>query len=287
MTMSEGQPMGNSVKVAVVQMEPVLGDLPANLRSIIAGLEEAASGGARLVVFPECASSGYIFESREEALDSAIELDSPMIQELVSACRKRGVHCVVGVLERTKEGKLHNTAVLLGPDGLLARYRKVHLPGMGLDRFVDAGQEPFAVQEIRDLDLRVGMLICYDGVFPEPPRVLGLKGADAVILPTNWPKGMEHGAEHIPPVRALENTMYFLASNRVGKERYVSFVGRSSIAGPGGEILAKAGTEEPDVIYATIEPALARAKHIVRIPGKAEIDRFRDRRPEFYQNIVE
>jgi predicted amidohydrolase len=131
------------------------------------------------------------------------------------------------------------------------------------------------------------MLICYDGVFPEPPRVLALAGADVVVLPTNWPKGMEAGAEHLTATRALENTMYFVASNRVGTERYVTFIGRSSIAAPSGEIVAIAGTRSEEMIYGEIDPTISRGKHIVRIPGKAEINRIEDRRPAMYHKIIE
>jgi predicted amidohydrolase len=131
------------------------------------------------------------------------------------------------------------------------------------------------------------MHICYDGGFPEPARVMSLLGADLLVLPTNWPTHSECAAEHTIPTRALENTVYVIAVNRVGEESGFRFIGTSSIADPGGRILAKAGSDGEELLLADIEPARARQKHLVRVPGRHEINRIADRRPRFYQVIVE
>src|ERR1019366_4698790 len=98
---------------------------------------------------------------------------------------------------------LFNACALVGPDGVIGVYRKVHLPFLGVDRWVDPGDRPFVVHEAGAL--RVGMHICYDGSFPETGRVLSLLGADLLVLPTNWPTHAETAAEHMIATRAMEN----------------------------------------------------------------------------------
>ena len=91
----------------------------------------------------------------------------------------------------------------------------------------------------------------------------------------------------MPPTRALENHVYFAAVNRVGVERGVKFIGRSSIANPWGDLLAQSDGDAPTILYAAIDPALARQKHIIREPGEYELHRIRDRRPAMYGPLVD
>ena len=134
--------------------------------------------------------------------------------------------------------------------------------------------------------MRLGMNICYDAAFPEPSRVLALAGADLLVLPTNWPPGAQCTAEFVINTRALENHIYFLAVNRVGTERGFEFIGKSKICDPSGRVLALAGPQDEQILYADVDPALARRKRVIRVPGKHEIDRFADRRPEMYGAIA-
>ncbi|HEV3166257.1 MAG TPA: carbon-nitrogen hydrolase family protein [Isosphaeraceae bacterium] len=274
-----------TIKVAAVQMEPRLGDLVANRVAIVQKLHEAAKAGARLVVFPECALSGYGFASKEEALAHAEPLPGPSVWEVAAACADiGGVHAVFGLLERDGE-RLFNACALVGPVGLVGSYRKIHLPFLGVDRFAEPGDRPFEVHEAGNL--KVGMHICYDGSFPESGRVLTLLGADILVLPTNWPTHSECAAEHMMACRAMENVVYAMAVNRVGEEAGFRFIGRSSIANTKGDVVALAGPDEETILYADIDPTLARQKKQVRVPGKHEIDRIADRRPQFYGPIVE
>ena len=272
-----------TIRIAGVQMEPKLGEGERNLSVVLARLEEAARVGARLVVFPECALGGYCFESLEEAREHAEPLPGPSSRRIAESCAQRGVFAVYGLLERDGE-RIFNAAALVGPEGLVATYRKVHLPFLGVDRFATPGDRPFAAHQAGGV--KIGMHICYDGAFPEPARVMTLLGAELLVLPTNWPTHSETAAAHMPACRALENVVYAIAVNRVGVERGFRFIGRSSIAGPGGETLAAAGSDEETILYAEIDPARARRKKLVRVPGKHEIDRIGDRRPEFYTIIT-
>jgi predicted amidohydrolase len=264
-------------------MEPKLGRLDLNLERILERTDQAAGAGAHLVVFPECALSGYGFSSRDAGLKHAVPIDGDPVRRVVAACARHRCFSIFGLLERDGS-RLFNACVLTGPDGVIGSYRKVHLPYLGIDMFVDPGDRPFAVHDAGGI--RVGMHICYDGSFPETARVLALLGADLLVLPTNWPTHSECAAEHMIPTRAMENTVYAMAVNRVGEESGFRFIGSSSIVDPGGKVLARAGGDTDEVITAEIDPSRARRKHLVRVPGRHEINRISDRRPRFYDVIV-
>ncbi len=272
-----------TLRVAAVQVDPQIGAKADNLATVEAKIREAALRGASLIVFPECALTGYGFRSRGEALSLAEPIPGPSTDAIVRICRELNVFVVVGMLELDGE-RLFNAATLLGPDGVVGTYRKIHLPFLGVDRFVDPGDRPLAVFEADGV--RLGLHICYDGSFPETARVLTLLGADLLLLPTNWPVQSTSTADHLPATRAIENVVYVMAVDRVGTERGCSFAGRSSIVDPDGNILAKASPVEPEILYADIEPARSRRKRLVRVPGEYELDRIADRRPEFYSAIT-
>jgi predicted amidohydrolase len=274
--------MSEKVVVAAVQMEPKFAAPEENLAAILNWAEEASKCGAQLVVFPECALTGYCFESREEAMAVAEPIDGKSVSEISRWCNSRNCWLVVGTLERAWE-KLYNAALLIGPDGLKAVYRKIHLPCLGVDRFVDPGDLPFQVHSTPVG--RIGLHICYDAVFPEAARVMALDGADILCLPTNWPEGARPVAELVPRVRALENRVYFIAANRIGEEGGFKFIGMSQVADPFGNWLAIASEPKETLLVSEIDLTEARRKRIVFVPGRYEVDRIGDRRPEFYWTI--
>ena len=276
--------MPEKFTLAGVQMDPRLMDKEANLARMIDSVEQAVAKQSRLVVFPECALTGYCFESLQEALPYAETIPGPSTERLAGACRKAQVYLVLGMLEKDGD-RCFNAAALIGPEGVMGKYRKVHLPFLGVDRFVDSGDLGFEVHQTR-LG-RIGLNICYDGSFPESARTMALNGADMILLPTNWPKGAEEFAEFLVNARGLENHVFSVAVNRVGRERGFRFIGRSRIVNPSGRTLALAGPDGEEIIYAEIDPSAARDKHITRVPGKHQINRFKDRRPQYYGKIVE
>jgi len=265
-------------------MDVAFADVPTNLRRMQDRLTETAGAGAALTIFPECALTGYCFESSAEAMACAQSIPGPATEALSATCRQLNTHAVFGLLEADGE-RLFNACVLIGPDGLVARYRKAHLPSLGVDRFTTPGEGPFAVHEVAGL--RVGMNICYDYSFPEAARVLMLAGADLIALPTNWPEGSRKGATYLINARAHENHLYYFAVDRVGRERGFDFIGLSRCCNPDGDVIAEAAHDREAVLYAEIDPAFARRKHLVKIPGKHEVHRIRDRRPELYRPVVE
>ena len=268
--------------VAVAQTEPKLGEKERNLDVCLARLKEAAAAGAELLVLPECAVPGYMFDSLEEAMPFAEEIPGPSTDALAAACRRHEIHVVCGLLERDGD-QLCNTAVLVGPDGLIGSYRKTHLPFLGVDRFTTPGDE----LSVYDTPLgRIGVEICYDLRFPEATRTLALRGADIVAHPTNFPMAAKIQTELITVARAAENRIYLLTANRVGKERWGEFCGWSQIVDPYGKRLAEAGETEEVLLVADVDIEKARDKDYV-IPGEYELYLFGDRRPELYGALVE
>jgi len=272
-------------KIACVQMDVAIGDVEANRRKIVERLRTAADQGAELVIFPECALTGYCFDSLEEAVPFAEPIDGKSSHAFAEACRETGAYAVIGYIE--KDGpSFYNAAMLVGSggSGVIGNYRKVHMPYIGIDRFLTPGDKPFEVFELRFG--RVGINICYDASFPEAARTLKLLGAELVILPTNWPHGARRTAEFIVNARACENHVNLAAANRCGVERGWEFIGRSKVVDFNGDTLAEGSREGEDMLLIDIDLQEANKNKIVNVAGSYEIDRLADRRPEFYQVIA-
>jgi predicted amidohydrolase len=270
------------MRVAVAQLEPKLGAKEQNLEMCLARMEEAVGRGAQLLVLPECAIPGYMFGSAEEALPFAEEVPGPSTEALERECRRLDLYVVCGLLERDGDA-LRNAAVFVGPEGLIGRYWKSHLPFLGVDRFTVPGDE----LPVYDTPLgRIGVEICYDLRFPEVTRTLALRGADIVAHPTNFPMAARIQTELITVARAAENRIYLLTANRVGKEGWGEFCGWSQIVDPYGVRLAEAGETEEVLLVAEIDVEKARDKDYV-IPGEYELYLFGHRRPELYGALVE
>jgi len=278
--------------LACVQTDVAFANPQANEKTMMDRLSEASERGADLVVFPECMLTGYGYESREEAMEQAIGLEDDQFARFADVASRHRLQFTFGFLLREGE-KLFNASALVTPNGVAASYRKVHLPHLGVDRWVDPGDRPFQVDSVAlgedathgEEEIRVGMAICYDCSFPETIRVLGLAGADVIALGTNWPSTATRTAHLVPAARSMENHLYFVAANRVGTERGFTYCGLSSICGPDGVELARANGDEETILYAKADLELARNKRIERTVGTHVIDRFADRRPEFYSSI--
>lgn len=272
------------INIACVQMDCLLGQPLANRDKIIDQTRAAAERDAKLVIFPECALTGYAFESLEEAVPFAERLDGASSEALANVCRETGVHAAAGFIE-SDGGKFYNSVMLVGPEGVVGSYRKIHLPFLGIDRFLSPGDRPFQVFELPFG--KVGLNICYDISFPESSRVLKLLGAELIVLVTNWPPGAWRSPEFVVNTRALENHLFYAAVNRVGTERGWQFIGRSKVVDCNGDTLAEASAEAEELLIVPMELPEANNNHIVNVPGAYEIDRLADRRPEMYRLISE
>lgn len=277
--------------LACVQTDIQFASVAANLDTLIKTLDSLGQKQVDLAVFPECMLTGYAFDTRDEAEAVALCESAPELQRIADASQASGVALTVGLL--LKQGDhLYNAALLIDgkqAEPIIGRYHKVHLPHLGVDRFVDRGEIPYQAWSLplkNGETAKVGMGICYDSSFPEPMRALGLAGADIIALGTNWPVAASRTAEIVPPARSMENHLFFVAANRIGQERGFDFCGLSSICGPDGVELARAVGSETTVLLAEVQLKDARNKRIERTPGKHVIDRFADRCPEFYDSIV-
>ena len=272
------------INIACAQIDCVLGDPEANRNRIIGSIREAAERDASLAIFPECALTGYCFDSLAEAVPFAEHLDGPSAQAIAEVCRESGMYAVVGFLEADGD-KFYNAAMLVGPEGVVGGYRKVHLPFIGIDRFLTPGDRPF---QVFDLPFgKVGLNICYDISFPEAARALKLMGAELIALITNWPTAAWRSPEFVANTRALENHVFYAAVDRVGTERGWQFIGRSLVVDCNGDTISQAGAEAEELLVVSVDLQEANKNHIVNVAGAYELDRWKDRRPEFYHVISE
>jgi len=276
--------MISKIKAAAAQFAPEFTNYKANMDKIIDITQEAAGNGANLIVMPECCLSGYVFQSRNEALPHAQTIPGPATAALTQICCEKGLYIILGLLEKSQH-LMYNSAVFIGPHGIIGKYRKTHLPYLGVDRFTDKPEGPFEVFESKTG--KIGMHICYDVIFPETARVLSLKGAEVLALPANFPSGRgERVSDMMVSTRAMENRVYIMLANRTGSEGGFNFAGLSKIVDPKGEVLAAAGADDEQIIYAELDLDAARQKHLAIIPGKYEVDYKNHRRPELYGEIT-
>jgi 5-aminopentanamidase len=272
------------MRLACFQANVAFNDPMPNADRAIAKMRELKNEGVELLVLPEAYLTGYCVECREDA--QQIALRSPGTHEALVALQEAvdelDMLLVVGYAEN-RGGALYNAASLLEPGSPIRTYRKTHLPDLGYDKFVHAGEE----MGVFDTRLgRIGILICFDLRAPETARVLALQGAELIVLPTNWPVGAEVSAQHIAIARAAENRVFVATCDRVGEENGFRFIGLSKIIHPSGRVLAAAGADE-ETLVADVDLAEARQKRTVGIPGKYETEAFQSRRPEMYGAITE
>ncbi|MFZ7113509.1 MAG: nitrilase-related carbon-nitrogen hydrolase [Desulfatiglandales bacterium] len=263
------------MKIGYIQMAPVLGDRDATIRKIDRLMQQGK--GADILVLPELCNSGYNFTDRQHAWNASETIDqSIFIQYLVSICRDYGLHIVSGFNE--KDGnRLYNAAILVGPHGYLGKYRKLHLFMNEKDYFEhgDIGLPIFTVGSCR-----VGLLVCFDWIFPEVWRILALKGADIVCHPSNLV--LPGLAQKAVPVHALLNRIHIVTANRVGTEGDLTFTGLSTIADHRGNVLLQATEVREEVGIVNVNPELARDK---RVTPRNDI--FEDRRPDQYRDLID
>lgn len=269
------------MRAAVVQFAPIFADAPANGERIAQMAQELGEQGVDLAVFPEAAVTGYVFSSKEEVMAAAVAMKDEPMRRIEAAAIDSGVHVVVGFAELAG-GSLYNSAAFFGPKGTVGVYRKTHIPCLGLDRFVSAGDE----LTVFDTAIgKIGILICFDIRFPETARVMTLNGVEAICVPTNWPETADGASDYVCPARAIENNVFILASNRAGEENGYRFIGKSKIIAPGGAVLADIQHNREETAIREIDLSLARVKKIVRVPGEYEMEIIGARRPELYTSL--
>jgi predicted amidohydrolase len=273
-------------RVCVQQLDPVVGDLDGNRRLALGAIAEAVDDGAEVIVLPELVTSGYMFESAQEAASSAIAPDHEILGEWADVAHKHGVLIAGGFAERGADGKTYNSAAVFDPTGLRAVYRKLHL----WDReklWFQPGAEPPPVLETTVG--RLSVIVCYDVEFPELTRIIALAGTQLLLVPTNWPlmdrpDGERPGEVVIAMGTARGNRMAVACADRTGVERGQPWTGCSTIIGADGWVAdEKAGPEALSTgpVIADIDLELALNKRYTELA-----DVFADRRPALYGGLA-
>jgi nitrilase len=274
-------PIVRGVVTIAAASAPFEHDVPACLARIRALLDAAREAGAGLVVLPESAIGGYVLEGgAAPGLPPALEPDGPEIARLIELAGDLVV--CAGYTELGERGERYAAAVCVGDGEVLGRHRKVHLPPA--ERFAYTPGDAFAAFDTPAG--RIGMLLCYDKLFPEAARALALDGAQVLCTLAAWPVDRVAPAEHVSEdrqtrhfdladqMRAIENQVFAVASNQVGSWGPVDFLGGAKVVDPDGAVLARTGA------WAGL--AVARAD-LAQVEGtRAVIDHLADRRPAAY-----
>jgi predicted amidohydrolase len=262
------------MKIALIQFAPRFGEVESNLRAI----EEACGGlQADLVVLPELCTTGYQFKDRGELAALAEPTGGESLGRLSAIARDCGGYLAAGYAERDAES-LFNSAALVGPDGIAGNYRKIHLFD-DEKRLFDPGDLGFGVFETGGV--KVGLMVCFDWIFPESARSLALGGAQVIAHPANL---VLPYCQRSMITRALENQVFTATANRTGSEerlpgQRLQFTGASRLVGPDGKLIAEGPADQPAVITAEIDPQLALDKNITPVNHVLT-----DRRPDQYRS---
>jgi predicted amidohydrolase len=273
-------------RIACVQMQPVIGDVALNLDRSIAFITRAAEGGADLVVLPELANTGYVFQSRAEAFSVAEAVpDGPTTRRWAEIARDKNIYLVAGITERDGAA-LYNSAVVLGPEGYIGTYRKMHLWNAE-NLYFEPGNLGFPV--FATPIGRIGVAICYDGWFPETFRLQALQGADLICVPTNWvpipgqAPGQPAMANLLLMAAAHSNSVYIAAADRIGTERGQPFEGQSLIvAHTGWPVGGPASRDGEEIVFADVDLGEARRQRNWNAFNQV----LRDRRTDVYAEML-
>jgi predicted amidohydrolase len=291
--------MKERFQTSVVQFASAWLDRDTNVSRMRNFAEAEADAGSELVVFPETANIGYITpvtvgdpvdcngmtnaEFASAYVKAAEMVPGPTTEALAEVAARRGIHVVVGLTHAhpVVPGTLYNSAVLIGPDGIVGVHHKMHIALNEKQYFY-----PGNAAEVFETDLgNIGMVVCYDARFPELSRILALKGAEIIVCPWCVPAiftvpDVTQSLKHRTYTRAQENGVYFISCNRSGMQGQTQMMGHSCVAAPNGEIIAASETVEEEVVRVelTEERLLA---------YRATLSIFRDRRPELYEKLIE
>lgn len=260
------------MRVGFLQYNPVFGDKKGNLEKVAEMLSEEKNA---LIVLPELCFTGYAFKDKKEVKTLAEGSIGLTVEYLTPVARDNNLFLVFGIVERVGK-RLYNSSCLLSPQGEIKIYRKAHL----FDKeklFFTPGDTKFPVfdVEINGSQVKIGLLICFDWIFPEPWRILALKGAQIIAHSTNL---VLPYCQDAMVTRAIENRVFIITSNRTGEERGVRFTGRSQIVGPKGNIMIRIGERVQGMWSIECDPEEAKNKVVTE-----RNDIFNDRREDLYR----
>lgn len=270
-----------NIKLCSIQTNPLFGKKQLNIDRTLSLIQAASAKGANLLVLPELCNTGYVFQSRSELYEMAEPIpDGPSVSAWDQAAREYSVYIAAGMAELDADGiRCYNTAVLIGPEGYIGHYRKLHLWG-DEKLYFEPGDKGYPV--FHTPIGRIGMLICYDMWFPESFRLLALKGADVICCSSDWLDHSPSNPSTMGVIQAIaganSNHLFVVAASRTGTERNVQFAGQSLVCNINGRLLAgpleaqKEGSVEAEVQF----------EHARRLNKGSMNTAFRDRRTDVY-----
>jgi predicted amidohydrolase len=272
--------MKEKVKVALAQISCKRGDKPRNIRKIENNVKKAKQQGAELLIFPELSLTGYTMRDQIYELAETIPGHSTTVLEKLA--KKTDTYIVFGMPELSEktQATIYNTAVLIGPDGFIGKYRKMYLPTHSVfeeKRYFRPGYQT----AVFETELgKIGLIICYDIFFPEVSRLTRLKGAQLIVCISASPATRRTFFETLTAARAIENTAFLAYVNLVGIEDELQFWGGSRLVGPNGKVLVKAKYDEEDLVMSEINYADIR-------PIETFVPILKDLRPELFDKLKE
>ena len=272
--------MKDKIKLALAQISSKRENKEANLQKIEALTFKAKEQGADLAIFPELSLTGYVV--RDQFYELAETIPGPTVEKVEALAKKTGMHVIFGMPELSEKTRatVFNTAVFVGPEGLIGKYRKMYLPTHSVfeeKRYFRPGYQTAAFQT--DLG-NIGLCICYDLFFPEVLRLIRLKGAQLIVCISASPAVRRSYFEILTCARALENTAYLAYVNLAGVEDGLQFWGGSRLVSPAGEVLAKAKYDEEDFVTCEVDYSDLRT-------AETFIPTLRDLRPELFDKLKE
>jgi 5-aminopentanamidase len=272
------------VHVACCQIAPDVLSPGRSVEIARDALSAAIDDGAQIIVLPELCNSGYVFESVQEARAAATTAGGDLLAGWATEAARGDALVIGGFCELGDDGRLYNSSALVGGEGVLAVYRKLHLWG-DEPRWFEPGDQPAPVVQTRHG--AIGLAVCYDLEFPELTRGLALGGGELIAIPTNWPRDPEPPdgrpvLHSLGAITAYFNRAFVAVCDRCGTERGLEFEGGSVIAGPDGAL--RAGPVDGrgvQTLHAECELALARDKR-----NGEHNDAFADRRAAYYADAL-
>ncbi len=272
--------MKEKIKLALAQISSKRENKEENLQKMEKLTWKAKQQGADLIIFPEMSLTGYVV--LDQVYELAETINGPSTQKIEALAKQTGMHVIFGMPELSEktQATVFNTAVFVGPKGLIGKYRKMYLPTHSVfeeKRYFRPGYEPVAFEtELGN----IGLSICYDVFFPEVYRLTRLKGAQLMVCISASPAVRRGYFEILTSARALENTAFLAYVNLAGVEDGLQFWGGSRLVCPTGDVAAKAKYDEEDFIVCEIDYGDLRS-------AETFIPTLRDLRPELFEKLKE
>ena len=270
--------MKNKIKLALAQISSKRENKKENLLKIEELTAKAKEKCADLVIFPELSLTGYVLH--DQIYELAELIPGPSTKKIEELSKKTGTHIIFGMPELSEktEATIFNTAVFVGPNGFIGKYRKMYLPTHSVfeeKRYFRPGYQSAAFNTPVGT---VGLFICYDIFFPEVCRLTRLKGAELMVCISASPAVRRNYFEILTAARALENTAFLAYVNLVGVEDGLQFWGGSRLLSPTGDLIAKAKYDEEDLVLCEVDYSDIR-------PAESFIPTLRDLRPELFDQL--